>query len=309
MKKSKLYYLSALANVNSSILNISLTHGFKIESMPDQKFYRLISTLEGVSWHKIAMRIVGAQQMIGKDKRCYYIKKTVMSDKKMDKNGRFSAFPSGFNKITPLINKYLNPTIHLMRFFKEGNICTTSAYFYFIDSNGNPEPFMTSSSYPIILPGLYSLKKLEINDLMRFVRRNNLPFADPMLQLSFENFEISYLMYNKNLSFLSLMMALEGLLNPGGVEISYKISRNAAVLLGNDISSARSIFKRIKYLYNKRSKIIHSGRTDIVTQDTILELRKYVRDAIKRIAELKVNKKQLIEILNEKGYGRSTLDR
>jgi hypothetical protein len=65
------------------------------------------------------------------------------------------------------------------------------------------------------------------------------------LQLAFNNFNLSYEVENVNLQFLSLMNGMEVLFNPsGGGELTYRISRNTAVLLGQDKIEAENIEKK-----------------------------------------------------------------
>jgi len=93
-------------------------------------------------------------------------------------------------------------------------------------------------------------------------------------------------------------------------EITYQVSRNAAVLLGKSKDESKEIFNDIKKLYSKRSKLIH-GKQDknpIIPKD-ILRLRHYVRESIKSIYKLDLGQKELLRILNESGFGQSSLSK
>lgn len=102
---------------------------------------------------------------------------------------------------------------------------------------------------------------------------------------------------------MSLIISLESLFNPGGQEAGYRVSRNAAVLLGKEKDEAKLIFSEIKDLYNKRSNIIHTGKSNIINKEDLLKLRYYVREAIKEIVKTGKNKNELLEILNSSGFG------
>jgi lysyl-tRNA synthetase class I len=201
-----------------------------------------------------------------------------------------------------LVESYLRPLIRLMRLFKEGNISIPVEYYFFID-NKKPKLFMSASrgSY-ISAEEPYALENSEILDLNKYNQNTKLPFTKPFLQLAFDNFELSYQTQNTNLSFLSLIISLETLFNPGEQELKYSISRNTAVLLGMDREDAKTIFKNVKRLYKKRSQLVHSGKSKISQEDLLL-LRHYVRESIKEVYKIGKNKDELLEKLNLCGFG------
>ena len=123
------------------------------------------------------------------------------------------------------------------------------------------------------------------------------------LRLAFESFELSYAPYDVGLAFLSLMTAMEVLLNPSDRELRYRVSRNAGVLLGQDRSDGEAIFTGMRSLYDKRSKLVHTGDRSVVTREDMLELRRYVREAIKEVVRCGIPKDQLTKMLNSCGFG------
>lgn len=193
-----------------------------------------------------------------------------------------------------------------MRLFKEGNICMPLSYYYFID-NDIPNRLMKTNTSLYISREQYTLDDSEISNLQRFIKEIKLPFKESFLQLAFENYELSYQIHNASLSFLSLMISLETLFHPGGnQELTYRISRNAAVLLGKTgkgEKSSNDINSDIKKLYNKRSKIVHTGESNIVNHDDLLKIRSYVRDAIVRINKIGKTKDDLSNLLHSSGFG------
>ena len=50
-------------------------------------------------------------------------------------------------------------------------------------------------------------------------------------------------------------------------EIGYQLSARVAHLLGVDLESRRNIAKTVTSLYGLRSKIVHTGETEIATSD------------------------------------------
>jgi hypothetical protein len=153
-----------------------------------------------------------------------------------------------------------------------------------------------------ISTGLFTLSESEVADAVAFAQSRRLPFDRPYLELAFGNFELSYAVADHKLSFLSLMIGLEALLNPSSQELRHRLSRNGAVLLGHDLEESRKIYSDLKRLYDKRSTLVHVGDEKIDRND-ILQLRHYLRDSIKKVSEFAEGKDQLIERLNLLGFG------
>ena len=133
-----------------------------------------------------------------------------------------------------------------------------------------------------------------------------MPLKFDYLKMAHENFELSYTVSNPSLSFLSLMIASEVLFNPGSGDITYRISRNFAVLLGSSVEDAKQIQKEIIKLYKKRSSLVHSGKEIVIfvgEEDYVLKIRYYVRESIKKIIPMNLSKDDLLNLLNSKGFG------
>lgn len=302
MPKQIVHFMALLANVDKSILRMPLSHSFKVEYMSNEEGQRRISALEGLHFLAILEKLTRFQCLNSSEDRFYFISNRFESDIKIADQGVLMGFPSeavDFNK--ELIEGYLKPLIQQMRLFKEGNIRMPLTYYY-IDRDV-PRSFFAGWSGVFVTPGQFTLETLEVPGLVRFIQSTRLPFAKPFLQLAFENFELSYQIHNMNLSFLSLMISLENLFNPGGQELRYTLSRNTAVLLGKDKGDSNKIFSRIKDLYQKRSNIVHWGKSNIINREDLLELRHYVRESIKEINKISRDKTSLLDLLNASGFG------
>ena len=223
---------------------------------------------------------------------------------KMDKKELTKMISSKAQKFeVEYVQGYLEPTIRLLRLFKEGNICMPLHCFYI--NNKNPKRLMEMGTIRHIVIEPFTLNSNEITDLQKFIENTKIPFSYSYLQLAFENFEVSYELLNYYLSFLSLMIALETLFNPGQTELRYRISRNTAVLLGgNSDEDSKTIFSKVKRLYDLRSEVVHTGKKTIIKKDDLLLLRHYVRESIKEIYKLNKNKDKLLEYLNSCGFNR-----
>ena len=113
-----------------------------------------------------------------------------------------------------------------------------------------------------------------------------LPLFPPFLELAFKNYEESYKSQNRVLAFLALMISLEILYNEGGSEISYRIARNCAILLGKSKIESEAIFKDIRRIYKVRSKIAHSGDVSDCEDELVNTVRHYIRESIKKLIHI-----------------------
>lgn len=304
MSAEKVYFMGILANTNSSILNVKLDHGFEIKYMNEKDSYDFLSTLEGLPLLEVGKKIfMDFPCLDSTEKKIYFISNCFSDDFEGDEYGNTNLSFSKSLKYASLMNNYLNPEIQKMRLFKEGNVCMPLWYFYTIENNIPIRLRHGSTSIFISPKPVYTLENSEIPNLLRFIQETKLPFIEPFLQLAFENFELSYQTRDINLSFLSLTLSLETLFNPGESELTYRISRNIAVLLGKNKSNSEMIFSEIKGLYNKRSRIVHSGKSNIITEADLLKLRNYVRESIKIIDKIGENKKDLLNLLHSSGFG------
>ncbi|RLC35788.1 hypothetical protein DRH29_05765 [candidate division Kazan bacterium] len=304
MIKKEVHFLGVLANVDQSILKYRLEHGFEITSVPVDEAVHFISNLENLPRELVYDKLFFPYPCINSsEKRIYFISKKMIGEIKLDYRGRVIEIPKEvWNFAGKHVHEYLRQTLRLMRLFKEGNIFMPLSYYYY-EEGGIPKSFMrTSTSLPLSRE-LYHLEDSEIPKLHKFLKEFTLPFQKDFLRLAFENFEESYHVTKRYLAFLSLMIGLEALFNPGGGETRYRVSRNVAVLLGRNREDSKAIFENVKKLYDKRSKVIHSGKVDEIEEVDVLNLRNYLRESIKKIYRMGIEKDELLEKLNESGYG------
>ena len=87
------------------------------------------------------------------------------------------------------------------------------------------------------------------------------------------------------------------------LQISYTISRYTAVLLGQTAEDSSRIFKAMKKHYAARSSVVHAGQVDKITDDTVRELRGFLRESIKALYKLGLTKDGYCEKLDALGFG------
>lgn len=115
----------------------------------------------------------------------------------------------------------------------------------------------------------------------------------------------SFMMDSAEISFVILSVILEMLFGASGSELTYRISRGAALFLSSNRDEMKDIHSRVKKLYNLRSKYVHEGRE--IEWERLFELREIVRRIIVRMYECKMNKnffnfKKFAEELSFDGY-------
>ena len=304
-----MHFIGILSNVDSSISKITLEHGFKIEKIDSPNDIELLSALETIPALQISRRIFWPLYchndfgiiVISKETEYYFESKDPGNFEGMDKVNDFN---------NDVVDKYLLSTLRLMRLYKEGNISMNLWYYYCIEDNV-PGTFMRYGESQRIEKRKYSLEDSEVPNVMKFIESVELPFKMNYLDLAFQNFELSYQINNSNLKFLTLMTGMEILFNPSDRELRYRISRNLATLIGKDENDSELIFNRMykskidgeKGLYNIRSEIVHEGNPRNVREEDILELRDYLRRAIKEANKVGKEKKELNEMLHASGFG------
>lgn len=304
MSDKKMHFIGFLTNADASILQLSLNHGFRIEALSKNEALDFIIAVAKVSLIQ-ATKILFMQFpcLNQQEEQVYVISNSLEGNAKTEKMDLWNKIVRFDNK---LVHGYLNPSVRLMRLFKEGDLRMSLRYYYTV-KNGKPSPYMSTLSGRYVSRESYHLESSELQNLHNFLHETKIPFERAFLQLAFENFELSYEISNIGLSFLTLMISLETLLNPGKQELKYRISRNAAVLLGNDRENSRAIFSEIRELYDKRSKVVHTGDSKIIKRDVLLKLRHYVRETIKKIYLMKKCKDETLDILNSCGFGEGVM--
>jgi len=303
MANRTVHFVGVLANVDSSILEIDLNHGFKIEHKSLRKGIDLISRLESLSIKSIAQKLLPLSCYNYSEKKYYVVTNSFESDIEMNNKGTLTSFPVGVARFdNKFFHGYLDRIIRLMRLFKEGNVVIPLKYYYLIEKN-RPKMLIGSGTHVAVSEEPYALEPTDIPKLLLFIRDTALPFANPFLQLAFGAFELSYEATHMGSSFLSLMIGLETLLNPG-YQVRYRVSRNVAVLLEKAVKDLKEIFCEVRDLYDKRSKLVHTGKLDTIDKEDISRSRYYLRESIKEINRIGKKKDELIRLLNSYGFGK-----
>lgn len=330
--------MGILANVDESILNLNdiLEDGFVIKKISAEDCETFISLMEKVPKRIIMDDLITRSCYFDDNVYCVfksYKTETIEVHDVHDLKGKHLYKPEDS----------LIRILRLMRLFQLGNICMPLRYSYSFEEE---VPVISSryKSMPYVYKEIFKLDHSILPKLNEFIKIKSLPPEDDLLkgsfkevykkldsplpsksslELAFESFELSYEIRDNNLSFLTLMNALEVLLKPSSaqIELTNTLSRNGAVLLGKNKENSNKIFRELKCLYAIRSSIVHTGEpknckktgkkrknlSNFELVERFRILRGYVRESIKEMNFImekeEKSKDEILNKLNTYGFG------
>ncbi len=292
MAKVPVHFIGFLGNlVDNSVTKLQLGEGFMIESGSPSEVMPFLSALHS-HWGERGGRDIWPEG-------CFRVVKRNIAEFDATGRGGVAADPT----VSEEAHAFVQNKLRLLRLFKEGNVVLAYSFLYHMNES-QPAPFCPRREYPVADRTPFTLTPTEVPEAQSFIERYGLPLEEPSMQLAFQSFDLSYEVHDPALVFLSLMIAMEVLLHPGDRdELKYRICRNAGVLLGQDISKGEAVFTEMKSLYDKRSKLVHSGNRSSLMRQDVLKLRQYVREAIKEAMSSGMSKNDLLNTLNAHGFG------
>lgn len=212
--------------------------------------------------------------------------------------------------------KYIDETMRNIRLFSENcfNIKEILFKFKIINLKDNSTIFDNIYS-KIPLPDkiydniskLHIENELEANKLNDFIKNINAKvlssnFSPELLSQACFLYDQSYTSSLETIRFLVSIIGLESLLINSTTELSYKFSRNGAMLLSTSKEEYYEYLKILKKIYMKRSKYVHAGVTNDLTSDDVKQAREILRKVINTILIKNISKEELIKELDIKGY-------
>lgn len=147
----------------------------------------------------------------------------------------------------------------------------------------------------------------EISNINDFIQKTDLKFSDSQFESKLLTsacflYDQSYYAPVETLRFMVCIIGLESLLVDGNTELSYRLSRNCAMLLSNKLTEYTEIYDKVHKLYNIRSDVVHKGSAKKLKNDDVILARDILRKTIFKIIERNVIKEQLLKELDLKGY-------
>jgi hypothetical protein len=305
MSNEPINFIAPVANVDASILKLPLRNGFGFLPMQMQQAQSMLAFLDNTIPRSAGGKFFMDNPFLNmEEKMVYYVGNTITAQSEKENPESWLAH---FDEIAQFENEkvqgYLVPTMRKLKIVAKGNV--DMPFWFFL--GGKDKRAQTFIGHrrggPPSARDHFHLDDNEIESTLSFLDRVQIPLSLPYVELAFENYELSYQAPSNAMAFLTLMICLETLFNPGGSEVRYRLSRNVAVLLGETAEESEDLFKRVSGNYDMRSQMVHTGKTDSLLQEDIHKLRELCRVAIKRLVECNLEKNALLQSLNARGYG------
>ena len=184
--------MGMLTKTDSSILDVKLEHGFKIEKICERELIDLIIKLEDIP-EFLGRRRVDDKGYLNREEGNAYIISNLIDGIESTKPGEIDN--KNFNVIDRyeiIHGKYLDEKLALMRLFKEGPLFMPERYYFFEDDESPIFLVRTGMGKDVGRGTTYSLEKSELQDLQTFIHSIKLPFIEPSLRIAHQNFEMAY---------------------------------------------------------------------------------------------------------------------
>lgn len=302
----ELKYIVFLQNADDSITKLKLKHDLHVVSLDEVDAFEFVKNLDNCSINEAMRKLAIDSRVLNfKTRAIYLIEKefdAVLNEQDIiDGNGgNLTNFFGKFQQ--EIIFSYIEPLITALRLFKEGDLAYWNSYFY------NPNEVkkiisLSSQKSSFLWSQKYSLLSNEAEFCNEFINNFVMPESE-YLKLAIEQFNNSYVAVSLESSFLNLMMSLEALYTKSNQELSFRLRRNCAILLGTNYENSQMIFRDIKELYDKRNKLIHGkSKQGEIKQEDVHKCSNYVRSSIKKFIELKEGHDELLNKLDTLGFG------
>lgn len=146
---------------------------------------------------------------------------------------------------------------------------------------------------------VFSLTEIEYEGLQELYRKLLGPQSDSVKRM-IELFHEAYRTENPDIAFILCITVLEMLIE-GNAELSFRLSRSVAVLLGKNKDESSEIYDNCKKMYSARSAFLHDGSASKIKK----EYRLLALDYSRRIIANLLNKdlKQVRNTLEACSFG------
>ncbi|MEM3192672.1 MAG: HEPN domain-containing protein [Candidatus Parvarchaeota archaeon] len=294
----KIVYLGFLGNCDNSIFKVRFGKDFEIGSMSYSEAIAIISKLRGSSAMDSAMIILRKNLSTSSDNPVYFIRKEQdVPDSPVE---RVNGIPKYYLDLLNDGQVYLTNKIRLLRIIKNGFATLPIQFVYREDTEIVPLIGLDDGKSSI--RAICHIEDNEVEAVNNFISENELPFNDGALQLALDSYELSYYTTNPRLSFTSSMIAIESLLNPGEGEVSYRVSRNLAALLGKDLQSSMNLYEKMRKLYRVRSSIAHGAKSEDIKSEDLEVIRELARLAIVTYKMTGFDRNRILDELHLMGF-------
>lgn len=195
----------------------------------------------------------------------------------------------------------IKKVINILRLFKSSNIGLSWSFLF----NSSCGTIINATPQHVIPDRTYSVPLALTDDEKIKISKLQIPETEQLngqIQKMLTVFHESFRVENKYLSFILRIMILEMLIE-GNAELSYRISRTVAVLLGKNEEESSRIEKICKKMYSARSKYLHDGITNDITQEMQYNALDISRRIIANLAIINTNLPDIRSVLHKSSFG------
>ncbi|MDX9696943.1 MAG: HEPN domain-containing protein [Bacteroidales bacterium] len=204
----------------------------------------------------------------------------------------------GFKRLD-YITKFTNNLIDKLRLFKEGDI-EVGCFFSYKPETLNGQLFGFKRS---LHKG--EITHLSDDEIIEFKNKFlDLEITNPLALKSKMYFDTSFKIQLNEMRFILVITSIESVLSSNKDQISHTFSRHLTLITNKTKEEFNLNYKKIKKLYDYRSKIVHGSTYDEKElYSNCCKIRELARKCILFVNELPfVENKELFEFLNSKGY-------
>ncbi len=204
-----------------------------------------------------------------------------------------------FETIIPAVNEmteFVRPLVQQLRLLKNGDVSCKTEFMIAADNRK-----VISRFNPIFFPPATNKFIITDTDVIKFAQWYKPGFkVNKLTDLAFSNFNISYDIVDAKAKFVTLMICLEALFKGGSGKIAHSISKNAATILSGDKAEYKINYRKVKNLYNVRSRIVHGDMLKVNMAIMLDELQDLVRKAINFSLNFDMSKDDFLTALDLK---------
>lgn len=213
---------------------------------------------------------------------------------------------SYFKEVGSKSLKYLDDKIRAIRLILEGPIRFKKLAIKIVSDKKLIVQTRVGTRFSSIMPigeayDVKTIKKVHCNDLEWLSSEMNkitFPLAIEYINLAHIFYERSYLVTLPEAEVL-LITSLEILFLDSNSAIKEKLSKRCATFLYETQEDRVRVYKRLRSEYKKRCDIVHDGNIFDVSEESIIFLRKLVRESILKLLNIPRDKKKLMADLVE----------
>lgn len=298
MAKCTFQFAAPISNALGCFRNIKLQAPFKIEKWDYDKLADLVNEIDGPHPWAPDPRI-DEFKCIDRDTDTCFV---VTGRMKLDHDEQDTKSFLRLHKQLDAQSAFLSKQIELIRLYLSAPICLATEYWYEQFSSG--ETVMHSATRPLdVHEEPTYVSQAEARSLNEFLLVHSAKKHAGYISIALDHWNHSYGPLPKHLQLLSLITALEVLLNPSQTEIKHRVTRHTSILVGRTVDQSQRLYKSLSEVYDARSKVVHAGQVKACDTIDYYSLRRWASTAIKLAMELNISKDDLCRDLNQLGFG------